>query len=64
MEILRERFLDETRRLHVTLSLRSRTAEMHSLLSSLDGAEREAVNAAVIRALDDIEDVLQRRSTR
>jgi len=33
MEIARERFLDDTRRYHVTLSLRSRTTEAHSALT-------------------------------
>ena len=35
MEIARERFLDDTRRFHLTISLRSRTPEMHSTLSGL-----------------------------
>jgi hypothetical protein len=61
MEIARDRFLDESRAYHLTLSVRSRTTEMHSLLTSLSSDEREAVNAAMIRALDDIEGVLDRR---
>jgi hypothetical protein len=61
MEIARDRFLDESRAYQLTLSLRSRTTEMHSLLTSLSSDEREAVNAAMIRALDDIEGVLDRR---
>lgn len=64
MDIARERFLDETRLLHVTLSLRSRTTEMHSLLSALDDGERDAVSAAMARALDAVEAVLQRRRAR
>ena len=35
MEIARERFLDDSRRYHLTLSLRSRTTEMHSVLTGL-----------------------------
>ena len=58
MEIARERFLDDTRRYHVTISLRSRTTEMHSALSALSGDEREAVALALARALDDIAKVV------
>lgn len=54
MEIARERFLDETRRFHVTLGLRSRTIEMHSVLSALSHEERDAVGLALARALDEI----------
>jgi hypothetical protein len=55
MEISRERFLDDSRRYHLTLSVRSRTTEMHSLLSGLSPAQRDAVGAALARALDDIQ---------
>lgn len=58
MEIARERFLDDSRRYHVTLSLRSRTTEMHSGLSGLTTEEREAVSASLARALDDIATVV------
>jgi hypothetical protein len=61
MEIARERFLDESRHYHLTLSLRSRTTEMHSVLTALSGAEREAVSAALARALDDISSVIGTR---
>jgi hypothetical protein len=54
MEIARERFLDESRQYHVTLTLRSRTTEMHSLLTALNSDERERVSAALARALDEI----------
>lgn len=54
MEIARERFLDDTRCYHVTLSLRSRTTEAHSALTALTREEREAVAQAIARALDDI----------
>lgn len=54
MEIARERFLDDTRRYHVTLSLRSRTTEAHSALTALTREEREAVAQVIARALDDI----------
>ena len=54
MEIARERFLDETRRHHLTLTLRSRTTEMHSVLTALTSDERDGVSAALARALDEI----------
>jgi hypothetical protein len=54
MEIARERFLDPSRAYHVTLSLRSRTTEMHSVLSALSADERDAVGAALASALDEI----------
>ena len=59
MEIVRERFLDESRDFHVTLGLRSRTTEMHSALSALTTAEREQVGLALVKALDDIERLLR-----
>jgi hypothetical protein len=58
MEISRERFFDDSRRYHVTLSLRSRTSEMHSILSALSPDQRDAVGAALARALDDIQTVV------
>ena len=61
MEIARERFLDDTRLYHVTLSLRSRTTETHSLLTSLSSDERDAVGVALARALDEISAVVARR---
>jgi len=54
MEIARERFLDDTRSYHVTLSLRSRTTEAHSALSALTREERDRVALALARALDEI----------
>jgi hypothetical protein len=58
MEISRERFLDDSRRYHLTLSVRSRTTEMHSLLSGLSSDQRDAVSAALARALDEIQTVV------
>ena len=55
MEIARERFLDDTRRFHLTISLRSRTTEMHSALSALSPDQRDAVGLALARALDQIQ---------
>jgi hypothetical protein len=54
MEIARERFFDDTRLLHVTLTLRSRTTEMHSRLTALTTEQRDAVGLALARALDEI----------
>ncbi len=58
MEIVRDRFLDESGAYHVTLGLRSRTTEMHSALTALTPAEREQISLAIVRALDEIERVL------
>jgi hypothetical protein len=63
MEIARDRFLDESRSYHLSLSLRSRTTEMHSVLSALSGEERDAVGAALARALDEIQLVVAARLT-
>ncbi len=54
MEIVRERFVDDSKLYHLTLGLRSRTNEMHSVLSALTPDERDAVGAAIVRALDEI----------
>jgi hypothetical protein len=54
MEIVRERFLDDSKLCHLSLTLRSRTSEMHSVLTALNSDEREAVGAAIVRALDEI----------
>ena len=62
MEIARERFLDDSRRYHMTLTLRSRTTEMHSLLTSLTNEERDAINLALAKALDAIAAVLRTSS--
>jgi hypothetical protein len=64
MEIARERFLDDSRSHHLTLTLRSRTTESHSLLTSLSGDERDAVGRALARALDEISAVVARRLPR
>ena len=64
MEIARERFLDDSRLFHVTLALRSRTTETHSLLTGLSSDERDAVGVALARALDEITAVVGRRLQR
>ena len=59
MEISRERFLDESRSYHLTIGLRSRTTEAHSLLTSLTTDEREQVSAAIVKAMDQIEEIVR-----
>jgi hypothetical protein len=59
MEISRERFLDESRSYHLTIGLRSRTTEAHSLLSALTPDEREQVSAAMVKAMDQIEKIVR-----
>jgi hypothetical protein len=59
MEITIDRYLDDGKASLVTLGLRSRTTEMHSVLSALDAAQRAAVQAALTKAMDDIVAVMQ-----
>jgi hypothetical protein len=59
MEIAVDRYLDDGRSLLFTLGVRSRTTEMHSVLSALDGAQREAVWDVLARAVDEISVVMQ-----
>ena len=59
MDISRERFLDDGRAYHLTIGIRSRTTEAHSLLSLLTSDEREQVGAAIVTAMDAIEKILR-----
>lgn len=59
MEIARERFLDETRVFHLTIGVRSRTTETHSLLSGLTPDERDRVSLAIVGAMDEIERIVR-----
>ena len=59
MEIARERFLDESRTYHLTIGIRSRTTEAHSLLSALTPDEREQVSLAMVKAMDQIERIVR-----
>jgi hypothetical protein len=59
MEIARERFLDDARTYHVTIGVRSRTTEAHSLLTSLTPDEREQVGRAIVQAMDQIEQIVR-----
>jgi peptidyl-tRNA hydrolase len=59
MEIARERFLDDSRSYHLTIGIRSRTTAAHSLLSALSPEEKEQVNAAIVKAMDQIEKIIK-----
>jgi peptidyl-tRNA hydrolase len=59
MEISRERFLDDSRSYHLTMGIRSRTTEAHSLLSALTPDEREQVSSAIVKAMDYIEKIIR-----
>lgn len=59
MEIARERFLDESRTFHLTIGVRSRTTQAHSLLTSLTPDEREQVSLAIVKAMDQIEQIVK-----
>lgn len=59
MEIARERFLDDTRTYHLTIGVRSRTTQAHSLLTSLSPEEREQVGMAIVNAMDQIEQIVR-----
>lgn len=55
MIIARERYLDDTSQLHLTLSLATRSGVMHSLLSNVPESEREAIAQILANALNEIE---------
>ena len=59
MEIARERFLDASRSYHLTIGVRSRTTEAHSLLTLLTPEEREQVSTAIVAAMDQIERIVR-----
>lgn len=59
MIIERERYLDDTAGRLISLGVRSRSPEMHSVLTSLTPDERAAVADALARALDDIAAILR-----
>lgn len=58
MIVAHERYLDDTSDLHVTLSLVTRTGLMHSLLSNVPDAAREAVSDILVEALDRVQEQL------
>jgi hypothetical protein len=59
MEISIDRYLDDGKASLVTIALRSRTTEMHSVLSALDAEQKAAVQAALTQAMNDIVAVMQ-----
>lgn len=59
MEISRERFLDDSRTYHVSIGIRSRTTQAHSLLTALTPDEREQVSNAIVKAMDQIEKIVR-----
>ena len=61
MVIERERYLDDTSGRLISLGVRSRTPEMHSLLTALTAEERTAVSDVIVQALDDVARILRAR---
>jgi hypothetical protein len=59
MEFSVDRYLDDGPSRLVTLAVRSRTTEAHSVLSALDTEQKAAVQAALTRAMDDISAVVR-----
>ncbi|MEP7116598.1 MAG: hypothetical protein ABI880_03395 [Acidobacteriota bacterium] len=59
MEFTVDRYLDDGSTSLITLALRSRTTEAHSVLSALDAGQKAAVHAALARAMDDITAVMR-----
>ena len=59
--IERERYLDDSSARLVSISLRSRSNEMHSLLTALTSEERARVGDALVRALDEIAGLLRQK---
>ena len=58
MVISRERYLDDSSRYLVTLSLASRTLETHGWLSSLPAEVQQQVGDVLTRALDSVQHLL------
>lgn len=63
MVIERERYLDDSSSLLVSLALSSRTVEMHSLLTALSADERASIADVLARALDEIAAILRAHRT-
>lgn len=61
MVIERERYLDDSNALLVSLALSSRSIQMHTLLTALTAEERAHVTDAINEALDRIVPVLRRK---
>ena len=54
MDFSVDRYLDDGPTRLVTLALRSRTTESHSVLSALDADQKAAVHGVLARAMDEI----------
>jgi hypothetical protein len=61
MVICRDRYLDDRTRYHLTLELRTRTGEMHSLLSAAGPEVHDKLGAVIVRALDEAAALLAER---
>ena len=61
MVIGRDRYLDDSPRFHLTLELRTRTGDLHSLLSAAGPELHDRLGAAMVRALDEIAGLLAER---
>ena len=59
MEYSVDRYLDDGPSRLLTLAVRSRTTEAHSVLSALDADQKAAVHAVLSRAMDDITAVMR-----
>jgi len=59
MEFSVDRYLDDGAARLLTLAVRSRSTEAHSVLSALDAGQKAAVHAALTRAMDDISAVMR-----
>ena len=59
MELVLDRYLDDGATRLLTLALRSRTTEAHSVLTALDADQKAAVQLALTRAMDDISAVMR-----
>lgn len=62
MDYAYDRYLDDGRSLHLTISLRSRTTEMHSALTALTADERARVGRILTAALDEATAIVRRHA--
>jgi hypothetical protein len=58
MIVSRERYLDDTRLHHVSLTLQTRTPDMHSALSEMPDEVMERLGLVLARALDQVQSLL------
>lgn len=60
MKIIRERYLDDSGRWHLTIELVSRTPDMHSAMDALLPDERQMLAEALVEVLDKAARILTR----